>query len=164
MVKLGEHFGEFDSCEEMNELAENLLNEGDLESIRILAKENGIPEDFVELYLEGAIPILCDPITAALGKIDVECEELQPKEIMADWVEYIKAQCLEHEEIAVAVRQEGKSIKGCIAALLVWSFKHQQKISADILKAANVNTGKVTLGIPGIGRAKKIIREYYTGA
>lgn len=35
-------FGEFDSFNEINELAENLLNEGDIESLKVVAKENGI--------------------------------------------------------------------------------------------------------------------------
>ena len=62
-------FGEFDSCDEINELAENLFNEGDIESIKKLAAENGIPEEFVSMYMEGEIPALCDTLTAALGKI-----------------------------------------------------------------------------------------------
>lgn len=36
--------------------------------------------------------VLDDPMTAALGKIEVESAEMQPKEIMEDWVEYLKSQ------------------------------------------------------------------------
>ena len=36
-------FGEMDSCKDINELAENLFNEGDTESIKAMAKENGTP-------------------------------------------------------------------------------------------------------------------------
>lgn len=158
-----EKFGEFDSYEEINELADNLLNEGDTESIKIVAKENGIEEDLVELFIQGDIPFLCDPLEAALGKIKVECEELKPKEIMEDWVEYLKSQCMEDDQIAHQVRGKGKSLKGCIAALLKWSFGNQQPIDKDIIKAAGVSAGRVTLGIPGMGRAKKIIRDYYLG-
>ena len=61
-------FGEMSSYKEINELAENLANEGDVESLREMAKENGIPEDFVDLYLEGEIPKLCDDLIAAVGK------------------------------------------------------------------------------------------------
>lgn len=93
-------FGEFDSFSEINELAENLLNEGDIESIKVVAKENGIQADFVDLYTNGEIPELCDKLTAALGKIDVEAAELKPKEIMEDWVEYLRGQCMENELLA----------------------------------------------------------------
>ena len=156
-------FGEMDSYQEINELAENLFNEGDKDSIRVMANENGIPKDYVEMYLQGDMPVLCDATTAALGKIEVESAELKIKEIMEDWVEYLRGQCMEHEFIAVRVRKKGKTLKGCIAELLKWSFKNQIAIDNEIKKAAGVTAGKVTLGIPGMSRAKQIIREYYMG-
>lgn len=156
-------FGELNSCEEINELAENLFNEGDIDSLKVMAKENGIQEDFVEMYLQGDIPVLCDALTAALGKIDIEAAELKPKEIMEDWVEYLRGQCVEDDALARQVRKKGKSLKGCIAALLSWSFKNQQTINEDIIKKAGVTAKKVTLGIPGMGRAKQIIKDYYMG-
>lgn len=158
-----EKFGEFDSHKEINELAENLFNEGDLKSIKDVAKENGIDAEIVEMYIKGEVPELCDALTAALGKIEVESAELKPKEIMQDWVEYLKGQCMENEALALEVRKTGKSLKGCIGALLAWSFKNQQDIDNDIKKAAGVSAGKVTLGIPGMSRAKKIIKQYYFG-
>lgn len=158
-----EVFGEFDSYLELNELAENLFNEEDFESINTVAKENGIAKDFVQMYIQGDIPYLCDAMTAAIGKLDAECAELKPKEIMEDWVEYLKGQCMESEEISIAVRKKGKSLKGCIGALLAWSFKNQQQVDKDVIKAAGISAGRVTLGIPGMGRAKRIIREYYLG-
>ena len=156
-------FGEMDSFGEINELAENLFNEGDTASIKTMAKENGIDKEYVEMYLSGDIPVLCDAMTAALGKIDVEVADLKPKEIMEDWVEYLCGQCMENELLAFNVRKKGKSLKGCIAALLMWSFKNQQPIDRGIRKAAGVSAGKVTLGIPGMARAKQIITEYYMG-
>lgn len=156
-------FGELNSCEEINELAENLFNEGDIDSLKVMAKENGIQEDFVEMYLQGDIPVLCDALTAALGKIDIEAAELKPKEIMEDWVEYLRGQCVEDDTLARQVRKKGKNLKGCIAALLSWSFKNQQTINEDIIKKAGVTAKKVTLGIPGMGRAKQIIKDYYMG-
>ena len=158
-----ERFGEFDSAAEINETAVNLRKEGDKESNRILAKENGIDEEIAEAFIDGDILYLCDDMTAAIGKIDVESVELKPKEIMQDWTEYIKIRCSEDGRMAAAVRKKGKSLKGCIAALLKWSFANQILVDKDILKAAKVNAGRVTLGIPGIGTAKKIITEYYLG-
>lgn len=158
-----DRFGELDSYRDINELAQNLFNEDDTDSLKAMAAENGIGQDFVSMYLAGDIPELCDPLTAALGKIDVEAAELKPKEIMEDWVEYLRGQCLESEDVACAVRRKGKSLKGCIAALLKWSFGNQQQIDKDIIKAAGVNAGRVTLGIPGMARAKQIITEYYLG-
>ena len=156
-------FGEMDTFGEIKELAENLFNEGDTALIKTMAKENGIDKEYVEMYLSGDIPVLCDAMTAALGKIDVEVADLKPKEIMKDWVEYLRGQCMENELLAFNVRKKGKSLKGCIAALLMWSFKNQQPIDKGIIKAAGVSAGKVTLGIPGMARAKQIITAYYMG-
>lgn len=154
-------FGEFDSVAELNMCAEGLRTEGDIESLLELATENGIDKEDAQDYADGAMDKLATPLLAAIGKIEVECKELKPVEIMEDWVEYIKMQCAESEMMAMAVRRKGKSIKGCIAALLMWSFKNQHQVDKDVLKAAGVKAGRVTLGIPGMGTAKKIITEYY---
>lgn len=156
-----DRFGEFDSEKELNELAINLRKEGDAESLRIMAKENGIDEEIVEVFLNRDIDFLCDVMAAAIGKIEVESAELKPAEIMEDWVEYIKGRCLEDDALAAAIRKKGKSLRGAIAALLKWSFKHQQTVDKEILKAAGVTAGKCTLGIPGMGTAKRLITEYY---
>lgn len=158
-----EKFGEFDSYEEINELAINLSNEGDTDSVYALAQENGIPREIAEMFIAGDAPEICDAMTAAIGKVDVECDTLKPKEIMADWVEYIKSCCFGSDEMARAVRRKGKTLEGCIAELLKWSFGHQKEIDKKILTAAKVTAGRVTLGIPGMARAKKIIRNYYMG-
>ena len=156
-------FGEFDSADRLNELAENLLKEGDKASIKALAKENGIPEEFAKMFISGDIPVMCDAQTAAAGKIDIEAAELKPQDIMVDWVEYIKAVCLEDDRMAKAVRKKGKTLKGCIGKILEWAFKNQQPVDKDILKEAKVSASKVTLGIPGQATAKKLIRGYYGG-
>lgn len=155
-----EKFGEFNSYKEINELAENLFNEGDIESLYVMARENGIDDEITKMYLEGEVPFLCDAQMAAVGKIEIEEKDLEPKEIMVDWIDYLKCQIMEDDQLAEQVRKKGKSLKGMIAALLKWSFGNQQTIDKGILEAAGVKA-KVTLGIPGMGRAKKIIRQYY---
>lgn len=104
-----EKFGEMSSCREINELAENLLNEGDIQSLKVMAQENGIPEDYVEMYQSGDIPYLCDTVTAAMGKLDVECGSLKLAGLMNDWVEYIRGLCMEDEMVAHQVRKKGNS-------------------------------------------------------
>lgn len=157
-----DRFGEFDSYQEINASAEGLLKEGDKESIYILAQENGIDREDAEDYINGDVPELANALIAAYGKLTVEAEELNPREIMEDWLGYIKVRCQEEPEMAAAVRKKGKSLKGCIGALLKWSFEHQIPIEKELIKAAGITAGRVTLGIPGIGTAKQIIRDYYT--
>lgn len=154
-------FGEFDSAEELNRAAAGQKAEGDLESLIILAQENGIDKEDAQDYFDGELDELVTPLVAALGKIEVECQELKPEEIMEDWVEYIKMRCAESEEMRCAVRRKGKTVKGCISEILMWSFKNAKDVDSTIMKAAKINA-KCKLGIPGMGRAKKIITSYYT--
>ena len=158
-----DRFGEFDSYRELNASAEGLLKEGDTESIYILAQENGIDREDAVDYINGDIPELANVLMAAYGKLDVEAKELKPREIMEDWLAYIRVQCQEQPQMAAAVRRKGKSLKGCISALLQWSFKHQIPVDKELVKAAGVTSGRVTLGIPGTATAKKVITNYYMG-
>lgn len=158
-----EKFGELSSAAEINELALNLRSEDDFDSIKELAKENGIDPEMAEVFIDGGIDFICDAMSAAIGKIDVECAELKPKELVADWIEYIKGTCAEHEGMAKAVREKGKTVKGCIAELLKWSFKNCYAVDPAICKAAGVSGANVKMGIPGMARAKQIIKDYYLG-
>lgn len=156
-----EKFGELNSVEELNKAAAGLKEEGDIESLIVLAEENGLDKEDAEDYAAGEMEELATVSTAALGKLKVESADLQPKEIMVDWVEYIKMQCIEKEEVARCVRKKGKTLKGCIAELLKWSFKNAYSIPDDISKKAGIKGANVELGIPGMGQAKKIINDYY---
>ena len=70
---------------------------------------------------------------------------------------------MENEMIAHQVRKKGKSLQGCIAVLLAYSFKNQIEVDKAIIKAAKINAGRVTFGIPGMTKAKELIRGYYLG-
>lgn len=155
-------FGEFDSADEINMAAEGLFNEGDMESLKILAEENGLGE-LVSGYVEGCLVGLCDVTSAAIGKLEIEASEMKLDELMADWVEYIKSLCFDSAMVAIKVRQKDKSLKKCIANILKWSFEHQKDIDKEILTAAGVKASKVTFGIPGMRTAKKLIKQYYIG-
>lgn len=158
-----DRFGEFDSVKELNEAAAGLLAEGDIDSLYVLAEENGIDRDDAEDYVDGVYPELTNPYGAAWGKLQVESKELKMEHIMEDWLHYIENRLTERPEMTVAVRKKGKSLKDCIAYLLKWGFKNQYPIDKDILKAAGVTASKVTMGTPGMGTAKKLIDEYYLG-
>lgn len=155
-------FGEFDSAEEINKAAAGQLAQGDIQAIRDIAEENGLDPADAEDYITGEVPELCNTLMAALGKIKIEENELKPVEIVEDWVNYIKAQVTEHPDMAAAVRRKGKTIKGCIAELLKWSFKNCYPVDINITKAAGVGAS-VKMGIPGMRRAYEIIKSYYLG-
>jgi len=158
--------GEFDSYVELNTAAAKLKEEGDEKALMELTAENGIPKEDAEDYYDGTIDTLCTPLTAAIGKLDIEIANLKPKDIMEDWSNYIRQQLLESENMQIEYRRKSKSLKKLIGELLKWSFNHQQKIDIDIIKAAGIsgpNAGKITIGIPGMGTAHKIIKEYLGG-
>ena len=156
-------FGEFNSAEEINVAAAAQLQEGDTDAVMTIARENGIDAGDAQDYIDGMVDKLCSPLMAAFGKIEVETEELQPKEIIEDWVTYIKKRCTECEDMAVAVRTKGKSVKGCIAALLKWSFSNSYDVDKNIVKQACIRNSNVKMGIPGMATAYRLIDEYYLG-
>ncbi|MBE7725894.1 MAG: hypothetical protein E7244_16205 [Enterocloster citroniae] len=157
-----DRFGEFDSADEMNRAAAAQRKEGDMDAILAIAEENGIDREDAEDFIAGDVAAFVTPLMAAYGKLEIESAELHPYEIMEDWLQYIRIRCAEDPGMATAVRRRGKSLKGCMAALLTWSMKNQVDVDKDILKAVGI-TYKVTLGIPGMGRAKQIITDYYLG-
>ena len=173
-----EKYGEFNSAEEINRKAEELFNMQDLDGIRALAAENGIPHEFAQAYCEGDLPELCDRLTAAVGKLDMEEQEIVMIGVMEDWLSYIQAQCMESDQMAIAVRRKGRNLKDCLGKLLLWSLMNQKKVDKGVLASAEKQIGKqnidlkkygieprwlqyTRIGIPNMSTARQLIREYY---
>ena len=155
-----EKYGEMSSAEEINKKAEHFKSTGDKDSLIEFAIENGLDKEDAEDFMSGELSELTTQLLAAFGKLKVETEDLKPYEIMNDWIEYIRIRCQESEGMAAAVRRKGKSLKGCIAALLKWSFENAKEVDKDVMKAAGIKM-RCTLGIPGMETAKRIITDYY---
>ena len=161
-------FGNFDSYEEINKAAAGQKKEGDKDALIALAEENGLGKDEAEDYISGEAEILCSPLSAAVGKLEIEAADLKPKGIMKDWIDYIMQLCIEEYDVpfpnnlgmCLAVRRKNKSLKGCMGRLLKWGHDNMQEIDAEIKKAAGF-TGNVKLGMPGILEARMIIKKYY---
>ena len=174
-------YGEFDSFEEINARADELMNAGVRQGIIDLAKENGIPEELAQAFIDGDIPYLCDAATAAVGKIEIERQETVLEGVLEDWISYIEAECQEDEDLARAVRSKGKSLNGCIAELILASLLNQKQVDRAIMDIVEKRVQEETidlkkqtgieprwlqytkLGFPGMGAAKKLIRKYYLG-
>lgn len=155
-------FGEMGSYEEINMAAEGFFNEGDMESLRELAKENGIPEDFVQMYITGDVPELCDPFTAAVGKLDVERKDVVIAGLMEDWVKIIKGLCMEDDEIAIAVRKKGKTLIKAMAELLRWQMTHAEELDKRIAKELKIKY-PLRVGTISMAKAKELLETYYRG-
>ena len=161
----------------INRKAEELANAGDNDAVYRLAKENGLPEDLASMYIEGETDYLCEDVTdAALGRIDIEADDIGAEEIMGDWADYIRALVLDNEDIARAVMDRERSFIGCVGKLAVYSIMHAEPVAPEIIKAMKDAVTDAQLkklhmekrhieytkiGMPGMGTAKRLIREYY---
>lgn len=139
-------FGEFDSWQEINEAAEGLLQEGDQDGLRTLAEENGLEEE-VESYLAGDVTELCDPISAALGKIKKE-KEHEDNYLTDDVAEYLAANC-DDINFALSVRKKGKRLTEAAKRVLEEARKHRTRIDGELCRYC------------GPMKGYQLIREYY---
>lgn len=104
----------YNTLQEINDLADRLFNDGEQEKIKILAKEKGLDPYMVDMYLDGQLPALIpDAMTGAVGKLDVEIEKLDYKnrELGAGIAEYMKQQVMENEKLASAVMEKDKHLE-----------------------------------------------------
>ena len=98
--------------------------------------------------------------------------------VMEDWLSYIQAQCMESDQMAIAVRRKGRNLKDCLGKLLLWSLMNQKKVDKGVLASAEKQIGKqnidlkkygieprwlqyTRIGIPNMSTARQLIREYY---
>ena len=161
----------------LNAKAEELANAGDNEAVRRLAKENGLPDDLVTMYLEGETDLLCEDLSdAAISRIDIEANDIGAEEIMGDWADYIRSLIIDSEDVAAAVMDPEKSFIGCVGKLTVYAIMHAEPAPTEIIKAMKDSVTDAQLkklhmekrhieytkiGMPGMGTAKRLIREYY---
>ena len=171
-----DEFGKMD-LKRLNEVAERLSNDGDEVALERLAAENGIPIDSVKAYINMESDYLCEDVTdAALGRIDIEADDIGAEEIMADWADYIRSLIIDSEEFAEKVMNPAKSFIGCVGQLAAYAVMHAETPPKEIVKAMEdaVTPAQLKklglekrhlqytrLGMPGIGTAKRLIRAYY---
>ena len=155
-------FGEFDSWEEINRAAKAQLEEGDTEAVKAIAEENGLDPEDAEDFCTGAIEELTTPNLAAVGKLEVEAKDLKVTGMLEDWKNLVGQMCLENQEMALAVRRKGKSLKDCIAKAMKESSEKRARLDDRIAKAAGIPT-PVYIGTATQARIKEIAREYYLG-
>lgn len=112
-------FGEFNSADELNQAAAGQLEQGDIDSLKKLAEENGIDLEMTDMYIQGIMPYFCDDMTAAIGKIEIEKKNYKNQffeHMLDDLTGYITSRCSE-QEFAKAVRSKGKNLNGCLGVL-----------------------------------------------
>lgn len=124
-------FGIFKSVEELNMAAAGQLEEGDIEALKELAKENGIDADDVEDYIDGYTEELATVRMAAYGKITVEEEYINKnnskmeKMAMQVIATILKTMCTE-KNMAVAVMKKENGIQHIYSAMRSKAEKHKE--------------------------------------
>lgn len=107
-------YEKYNTLQEINDLADSLLNNGRQEEVKVLAEEKGLDSYMAEMFLSGELPVLImDVMTGAVAKLDSETRELDSRntELGAGIAEYMKQQAMESEKIAEAVMSPDKHLK-----------------------------------------------------
>ena len=123
-----EKFGEFDSVEELNKAAAGFAREGDFESVYELAKENGLEKEDADDYLDGITEELANLTMAAQGKLDLEENDKQVKDLMDKMalnviLLMLRGMC-DSEEMQKAILKKGKRAKNILQEMRETAKKH----------------------------------------
>jgi hypothetical protein len=125
-----EKFGEFASYEEINMAAAGFKAEGDMESIKALAKENGLDPEDAKDYIAGEMDALCNAKSAALGRLQIEKAESKIDE------------GIKRVLFAIAENMAANNLQD--AAMFITKGKRLDGIIEDMRKEASKNkTGNV---------------------
>ncbi len=129
-------FGELNSAEEINDMAEKLRAEGKTEDVYTLAAENGIDKEMADMFVSEDIDFICDVQTAACGKLDMELKDYQ-KRYVANAIEVTDTlkNMTAREQIKLSVHKHGVEIDiGTTGEELAKAVRQKGKVLNDILK------------------------------
>lgn len=141
--------------EELNKTAEGLKMEGDIESLILLAEENGLEKEDAEDYADEVVDTFTTPVEAAIGKIKVESEYLNLAQSttlsgMRDLIAYTVTQ---NEKLQTAAHDQEKSLAKCLGKLVAEASRTRYKLPDEIAIAAGIPT--VYMGDVSKERAKE---------
>lgn len=126
-----EKFGFLKSAEELNAAAEGFLKEGDTESLRLLAGENGIDAEDAADYADGLSEKLATKTEAAIGRLLI-----------------IRRECINRENNSVHRQNQTyiyRTVKGMVqeapVAECIMARKNIIQDMVDALKKHRVQTG-----------------------
>lgn len=167
-------FGIFNTVEELNRAAAAQKAEGDLEALIGLATENGLEKEDAEDYMDSDDPedFLCNATMAAIGKLNMEAQDLNLKSQMLDWKDFIVQMLTEYpvdhadedrNAMGNAVFNPDKHLLDVLAAGLKLSSENRVTLDRRITKAAGLPESAGQIGMCGRDELKKIILDYYIG-
>lgn len=163
----------FKTVKELNDKAAELKSAGDLSELVKLAEENGLEKEDAEDYMDSDDPedCLCNATMAAIGRLNMEEQDLHLESQMKDWKDFIVQMLtdypMNHPEdgaaLANAVFTPGKQLLDVLAAGLKMASKNRVTVDRRITKAAGLPESAGQIGMCGRDELKKIILDYYMG-
>lgn len=163
----------FKTVKELNDKAAELKSAGDLSELVKLAEENGLEKEDAEDYMDSDDPedCLCNATMAAIGRLNMEEQDLHLESQMKDWKDFIVQMLtgypMNHPEdgaaLANAVFVPGKQLLDVLAAGLKMASKNRVTVDRRITKAAGLPESAGQIGMCGRDELKKIILDYYMG-
>lgn len=161
-----ERFGNLDTADAINKVAEEIKATGDEEKLKALCEENGIDQEDAEDYMDGAIDELVTPLSAALGKLRAEEAYLKLGGILTDWVDELRNECVNDEKMQQAVRSSSKELAGYIAALAENGYENRCVVSPVIVKQTKtinklLNGHEFSIGVPDKATRLQLMKDYY---
>ncbi|SFI19604.1 hypothetical protein SAMN04487830_12936 [Pseudobutyrivibrio sp. OR37] len=161
-----ERFGNLDTADAINKVAEEIKATGDEEKLKALCEENGIDQEDAEDYMDGVLDELVTPLSAALGKLRAEEAYLKLGGILTDWVDELRNECINDEKMQQAVRSSSKELAGYIAALAENGYENRCVVSPAIVKQTKtinklLNGHEFSIGVPDKATRLQLMKDYY---
>ena len=164
----------FKTVKELNDKAAELKSAGDLSELVKLAEENGLEKEDAEEYMDSddAEDCLCNATMAAIGKLNMEEQDLHLESQMKDWKDFIVQMLTEYpiehiddgrDTLANAVFNPEKKLLDVLAAGLKLSSENRVTLDRRITLAAGLPESAGQIGMCGRDDLKRIILDYYLG-
>ena len=152
-------YGKMTSLEQLNEKAALLKQEGDLEGLVTLAKENGLCMVDAEWYMEGRKSQLAYLDDAAMGRLRAELDGIDSRDsiMICGMIGMLRQVVRDNTELQKAVMRADKSAVDCLCRLMEVLVQTPEKLPYP------TPWGK--LAIPDLSKksVKEIVEEYYLG-
>ena len=164
----------FKTVKELNDKAAELKSAGDLSELVKLAEENGLEKEDAEDYMDSDDPedCLCNATMAAIGRLNMEEQDLHLESQMKDWKDCIVQMLTDYpvdhagedrDTLANAVFSPDKKLLDVLAAGLKLSSENRITVDMRIIKAAGLPESAAYIGMCGRDDLKRIILDYYMG-
>ena len=164
----------FKTVKELNDKAAELKNAGYLSELVKLAEENGLEKEDAEDYMDSDDPedCLCNATMAAIGRLNMEEQDLHLESQMKDWKDFIVQMLTDYpadhagedrDTLANAVFNPDKKLLDVLAAGLKLSSENLITVDMRIIKAAGLPESAAYIGMCGRDDLKRIILDYYLG-